>query len=299
MRWENERESDNIEDRRDSDGGEGGGFSLGIGRGGIGLGTLAIALIGGWLLGVNPLTLLSMLDGTSTGSVQAPISSHMPSVPADGKNDSARRFVSVVLASTEDVWSRIFQANGAHYTPPGLVLFSNRTPSACGTAVTGAGPFYCPADQKIYLDLAFYRILQQQLGASGDTAQAYVIAHEVGHHVQNLTGTLRQVEQARQQLDAIRYNALSVRVELQADCYAGIWAKHSEQAHHWFDANDIAEAMNAAAAVGDDTLQRRAGGTVRQESFTHGSSRQRQTWFQTGYETGSVSRCNTFAKSFP
>ena len=260
---------------------------------------VAVILIGGWLLGINPLTLLGLLAGGDIGTGQSLAPTTTQSQQVSGQNDAGKRFVSVVLASTEDVWTKIFAANGARYTPPGLVLFSGRTQTACGVGVTGAGPFYCPGDRKIYIDLAFYRVLQDQLGAAGDTAQAYVIAHEVGHHVQNLTGTLQQVEEARKRMDQRSYNALSVRLELQADCYAGIWANHSQQARRWFDAGDIAEAINAAAAVGDDALQRRAGSSVNQESFTHGSSQQRQAWFRIGNETGSVQRCDTFTNRQP
>lgn len=295
MRWENERESSNVEDRRGS-GRRGGGLPIGGGR--IGLGTLAVALIGGWLLGVNPLTLLGILEGGQVVSQQVSPQQQNAN-PAGGQNDEAKRFVSVVLASTEDVWSGIFQQSGARYSPPKLTLFSGATQTGCGVGQAGAGPFYCPADQRVYIDLDFLARLQHQLGAHGDTAQAYIIAHEVGHHVQNLTGTLQKMEQARRQLGERQYNALSVRLELQADCYAGIWARHSQQARNWFDAGDIQEAMNAAAAVGDDRIQGHAHGHVNQESFTHGSSQQRLAWFRIGYEGGSVQRCDTFANQQP
>ena len=207
MRWENERESSNIEDRRGQSGG-GGGLPFSVGGGRLSLGTVAVILIGGWLLGINPLTLLGLLAGGDIGTGQSLAPTTTQSQQVSGQNDAGKRFVSVVLASTEDVWTKIFAANGARYTPPGLVLFSGRTQTACGVGVTGAGPFYCPSDRKIYIDLAFYRVLQDQLGAAGDTAQAYVIAHEVGHHVQNLTGTLQQVEEARRRMDQRSYNAL-------------------------------------------------------------------------------------------
>ena len=196
MRWENERESSNIEDRRGQSGG-GGGLPFSVGGGRLSLGTVAVILIGGWLLGINPLTLLGLLAGGDIGTGQSLAPTTTQSQQVSGQNDAGKRFVSVVLASTEDVWTKIFAANGARYTPPGLVLFSGRTQTACGVGVTGAGPFYCPGDRKIYIDLAFYRVLQDQLGAAGDTAQAYVIAHEVGHHVQNLTGTLQQLVRCR------------------------------------------------------------------------------------------------------
>ncbi len=298
MRWQNERESTNVEDRRGQSGGRGGG-RLPLGGGRLSLGTLAVILIGGWLLGINPLTLLGMLEGGSLGlDPQAGYTQSSPA-PSSAQADQDRKFVSVVLASTEDVWQGIFQQAGARYTPPTLTLFSNATPTACGTGQAGAGPFYCPADRKIYIDLSFFRVLQQKLGANGDTAEAYVIAHEVGHHVQNLSGTLQKMEQARRQVSEAQYNALSVRLELQADCYAGIWAHHSQQARNWFEAGDIQEAMNAAEAVGDDNIQRRTQGHVNQESFTHGSSQQRLHWFQVGLQSGSVARCDTFSNTKP
>lgn len=304
MRWQDGRESSNIEDRRGRGGRRGGGLPLGGGR--LGIGTIIAVVIGGWLFGINPLTLLGILGGADMVAPQAEYTRSAPQGGQPGATaqggqqaDEAKRFVSVVLASTEDVWQRIFQQSGARYTPPTLTLFTQATPTACGTGQAGAGPFYCPADRKIYIDLSFFRVLQQQLGASGDTAEAYVIAHEVGHHIQNLTGTLQKVEQARRQMSERQYNALSVRLELQADCYAGIWAHHSQQARQWFDPADIQEAMNAAAAVGDDNIQRRTQGHVHQESFTHGSSQQRLAWFKTGFETGSVARCDTFQQTQP
>jgi predicted metalloprotease len=291
MKWEGERESSNVEDRRaggPSMGGRMGGARIG-GRG-IGLGTIAIALVGGWILGVNPLTILGVLSGG--GGIEMPgASSPAPSGPAPAPTDSGGRFASVVLASTEDVWTRIFASANAQYQPPKLVLFRGRTPTACGTGEAASGPFYCPADQKVYIDLAFFDVMQQRLGAAGDTAQAYVIAHEVGHHIQNLTGTMDKVQQLRQRLSQAQYNQVSVRLELQADCYAGVWVHHSQQAKQWLEAGDIEEAMNAAAAVGDDRLQ---GGAARPESFTHGTSAQRVQWFKTGAQTGRLDACDTF-----
>ncbi len=302
MRWENGRESDNVEDRR----GAGGGFRIGgIGGGGIGLGTVAIALVVGWFLGINPLTLLGMLSGDGTVTEQSaprqqgPAPQSGATQSSGGQADAGARFVSVVLASTEDVWSRIFQQSSNRYPPPKLVLFSGSTPTACGYGQAAAGPFYCPGDQKVYIDLSFYRTMRDRLGAPGDTAQAYVIAHEVGHHIQNLTGTMRKLDTARQQLSERQYNALSVRVELQADCYAGIWAHHSQQGRNWFEQGDIEEALNAAAAVGDDNIQRRTQGTVVPEGFTHGSSAQRVRWFKTGMQSGSVDQCDTFTAKNP
>jgi predicted metalloprotease len=302
MRWQGGRESRNIEDRR----GRGGGFGIpGLGGGarggGIGLGTLAIAMLVAWLLGINPLTLLGMFTGEGPtieqsmpqpgGTSPSPRSGQAPA----GQADEGRNFVSVVLGSTEDVWGQIFERSGNRYPAPQLVLYSGTTPTACGHGSAAAGPFYCPADQKVYIDLAFYRTLRERLGAPGDTAQAYVIAHEVGHHIQNLTGTMRKMEAARQQTSSQQYNELSVRLELQADCYAGVWAHHSQQARNWFEQGDIEEAMNAAAAVGDDNIQRRTQGVVVPEGFTHGTSAQRTRWFKAGLQSGAIDQCDTFA----
>ena len=303
MRWRGGRESSNVEDRR----GQGGGFGLpGMGGGmrrggGIGIGTLVIAMLVAWLFGINPLSMLGMLDAGGPVIQQPqprPPQSSAGSPSAGSRaapTDEAGQFIRVVLGSTEDVWQKLFQQSGSRYSPPGLVLYENMTGTACGTGSAAAGPFYCPADQKVYIDLSFYRTLHQKLGAPGDTAQAYVIAHEVGHHVQNLMGLMRKMDAARQQLSERDYNQLSIRLELQADCFAGIWAHHTQQARNWFDATDIEQAMNAAAAVGDDNIQRRTQGVVVKEAFTHGSSQQRARWFRTGMQTGSVDRCDTFA----
>ncbi len=304
MRWEGERESSNVEDRRSSSpsmggGGVGGGLGRGgIGGRGIGLGTIAIALVGGWLLGVNPLTILGALSGAGPGiEMPAPSSSpggmRAPGGQVSQPTDQGGKFASVVLASTEDVWKAMFAKAGAQYQPPRLVLFRGRTQTACGLGESASGPFYCPADQKVYIDLAFFDLMQKRLGAAGDTAQAYVIAHEVGHHIQNLTGTMDKVQKLRQRLSEAQYNQYSVRLELQADCYAGVWVHHSQQAKNWLEPGDIEEAMNAAAAVGDDRLQG-ASGTVRPESFTHGTSAQRMQWFKTGAQTGRLDACDTF-----
>ncbi len=288
MKWEGNRESDNVEDRRD-DGGGGGGFGFG-GRS-IGIGSIVIALLGGWVLGVNPLTILNLLSGGSGPAPQvqqAP--AHRP--PAD---DHMAKFVSTVLADTEDVWTDVFKRGGADYRKPHLVLFRGATPTACGQGQSAMGPFYCPADQKVYIDLGFYETLQRQLGAPGDFAQAYVIAHEVGHHVQNLLGISAKVQQARSHANATESNALSVRLELQADCLAGVWAHHAQNARQILESGDVEEAMNAAAKIGDDALQRSSGHAVVPESFTHGTSAQRQRWFHAGLEGGSVKGCDTFA----
>jgi uncharacterized protein len=286
MRWEGNRESSNVEDVRDGAGG-GGGFGLG-GRS-IGIGTIVIALVGGAIFGINPLTILSMLSG---GGGPAPVQQAPAHAPPG--NDQQAKFVSVVLADTEDVWGQIFQAGGATYHPPKLVLFRGATPTACGTGQSAMGPFYCPSDQKVYIDLGFYDTLRTRLGAPGEFAQAYVIAHEVGHHVQDELGITRKVEAARSRMNQTQANAVSVKVELQADCFAGVWANHSQQSKHWLDPGDIESAMNAAAKIGDDALQRSAGRAIVPESFTHGTSAQRQHWFNAGYQGGAVKSCDTF-----
>ncbi|HXD43086.1 MAG TPA: neutral zinc metallopeptidase [Ramlibacter sp.] len=288
MRWEGNRESDNVEDRRD-EGGGGGGFGFG-GRS-IGIGTIVIALIGGAIFGVNPLTILSFLTG---GGPAPQVQQQGPARPPPA-SDKTAKFVSVVLADTEDVWGRLFQQGGATYHPPKLDLFRGAIGTACGTGQSAMGPFYCPADQKVYIDLGFYDTLRSRLGAPGEFAQAYVIAHEVGHHVQDELGITRKVDAMRSRMNQAQGNAVSVRVELQADCYAGVWAHHSQQSKQWLDPGDIESAMNAAAKIGDDALQRSAGRAVVPDSFTHGSSAQRQQWFQKGYQTGSVKACDTFA----
>jgi len=218
---------------------------------------------------------------------QAP--AHKP--PAE---DRAAAFVSTVLADTEDVWGKVFQASGGQYQQPKLVLFRGTTPTACGRGEAAMGPFYCPGDRKVYIDLGFYEVLKNRLGAPGDFAQAYVVAHEVGHHVQNLLGVTGKVDGMRSKVGEVQANALSVRVELQADCLAGVWAHHSQQSKGWLEQGDIEEALNAASQIGDDTLQRSASGTVRPDSFTHGSSAQRVTWFKRGLQAGAVKECNTF-----
>ena len=286
MKWEGNRESDNVEDRR----GSGGGFPIPGGRG-IGIGTIVIALLGGWLLGVNPLTLLGLLSGGGVPPAQVQ-QAPAQRPPAD---DRLARFVSTVLADTEDVWHGVFRQAGGSYQEPRLVLFRGATPTACGTGQAAMGPFYCPADQKVYIDLGFYETLQSRLGAPGDFAQAYVIAHEVGHHVQNLLGISAKVDQMRGRVSQAEYNRLSVRLELQADCFAGVWAHHAQNARQILEQGDVEEAMNAAAQIGDDALQRSSGGAVVPESFTHGTSAQRQRWFHAGMQQGSHKACDTFA----
>ena len=276
MKWEGNRESENVEDVR-----AGGG-------GGIGLGTIVIALVAGWIFGINPLTLLGVLSGDGAPTSQQ-VQATKP--PAD---DRMARFVSVVLADTEDVWREQFKQSGQAYREPKLVLFRGSTPTACGQGQAVMGPFYCPGDQKVYIDLGFYETLRTRLGAPGDFAQAYVIAHEVGHHVQHLLGITTKVDAMRARAGEAQANALSVRLELQADCFAGVWAHHAQAARQVLEQGDIEEGLNAAAQIGDDTLQRKSQGTIVPERFTHGSSAQRVSWFKRGLQTGSMQQCNTF-----
>jgi uncharacterized protein len=286
MKWEGNRESDNVEDRRDGSGGGGGGLFGSK----IGIGSIIIALAASYFLGINPLTVIGFLSGGESPQVQQQGPAHKPPV-----NDVQAKFVSTVLADTEDVWKDVFTKGGATYTPPKLVLFRGSTPTPCGAGQAAMGPFYCPGDQKVYIDLAFYDTLSRQLGAPGEFAKAYVVAHEIGHHVQNLLGVNDKVEQARRRLSERENNALSVRVELQADCYAGLWAKKANESRQILQNGDIESAMNAAAKIGDDALQRQSTGQVRPDSFTHGTSAQRAKWFDTGLQTGSVKSCDTFS----
>ncbi len=285
MKWEGNRESDNVEDRRASGGGLLGGRSIGIG-------SIVIALVGGWALGINPLTILSMLSGADSPSAQVQSQTPAQKPPAD---DRMAAFVSTVLADTEDVWKDLFAQSGGTYRNPRLVLFRGATQTACGQGQAAMGPFYCPGDQKVYIDLGFYETLQNKLGAPGDFAQAYVIAHEVGHHVQNLLGISAKMDQMRGRSSTADYNTLSVKMELQADCFAGVWANHAQSARQILEQGDVEEAMNAAAKIGDDALQRSGGGAVVPESFTHGTSAQRQRWFDAGLKNGSVKACDTFS----
>jgi len=291
------RESDNVEDRRGEAMG-GGGFPIG-GRG-LGVGTVVVALIASYFLGVDPSVVLGVLEGVTPQSVQAPPVRQAPGgAPAGKPQDALGHFVSVVLADTEDTWTMLFQQAGRTYTVPHLVLFSGATATGCGTGQSASGPFYCPEDRRVYIDLDFYRLLQQRFHAPGEFAQAYVIAHEVGHHVQNLLGIMGRVEQARARASQGQANALSVRLELQADCYAGIWAHHAQRTRHILEQGDVEAALRAATAIGDDTLQRQTQGRVVPESFTHGSSEQRVRWFKTGLETGDLNACNTFDSRAP
>jgi predicted metalloprotease len=284
MRWEGDEQSSNIEDRR----GGGGGGGFGIGGGTVGIGTIVVALLGSWFFGVSPGTILNLLSGGSPAQVQqAP--SHPPA------NDRETQFVRTVLRYTETTWTQIFKANGATYTPPVLVLYDGRTPTqGCGTGQAAVGPFYCPADRKVYIDLSFFRLMQQRFHVGGEFTQSYVIAHEVGHHVQNLLGISGKVDSMRNRLSEAEGNALSVRVELQADCFAGVWAYHTNEAKQIIEQGDVESALKAASAIGDDALQRQSRGEVVPDSFTHGTSAQRMRWFSKGLQTGSVEQCNTF-----
>jgi predicted metalloprotease len=278
MRWREGRRSENIEDRRGM-----GGPAVAGGVGVVGI-LLAVAVA---LLGGDPTVVLQQLSQESPqgGMIRQP----------SPEQDELADFVSVVLADTEDTWAEEFRRQGATYRPPTLVLFDGAVESACGLAQAAMGPFYCPADQKVYIDLAFYRQLRRQLGAPGDFAQAYVIAHEIGHHVQHLMGIDQQVRRMQQRVPQAQANQLSVRLELQADCLAGVWANRTATQRNTLEQGDIEEAMNAAARIGDDTLQRQASGRVRPDAFTHGSSAQRQRWFATGLRSGSIDSCDTFA----
>ena len=295
MKWDGQRESSQIEDRRGSGGGGrgGGGIRVGGGRG-VGLGTIAVALVAGWIFGINPGTIIGVLGGLEGAAPGATQQAPAPGATRSAPQDENARFVSTVLASTEDIWQETFQASGRDYRKPVPVLYRGSTRSACGTGQAAMGPFYCPGDEKVYLDLGFFETMRRQLGAPGDFAQAYVVAHEVGHHVQHLLGITDRVDALRGRQSEAQANAMSVRLELQADCFAGVWAGRSQQAKNWLEQGDLEEAMNAASQIGDDTLQQNAGGAVRPESFTHGSSAQRMRWFQRGFQSGQVSQCDTF-----
>jgi hypothetical protein len=287
MKWEGNRESDNVEDTR---GGGGGGF--GLGGGSLGIGSIVIALVGSYFFGVSPMTILSMLNGGGGGQ-SAPTQQKAPGGPP--ANDRNTKFVRVVLADTEDVWSAAFKERGVTYQPPKLEIFSGRTQTQCGPGMSASGPFYCPADRKVYIDLSFFKLMQERFNVSGEFAQAYVIAHEVGHHVQNLMGISGKVENARRNASESQANAMSVRLELQADCFAGLWAKRANEARGIIESGDVEAAMAAATAIGDDALQRQSRGQVVPDSFTHGTSAQRTRWFKTGLDSGKVESCNTFA----
>jgi predicted metalloprotease len=285
MRWRDGRESDNIEDRR------GMSISRGTKIGGVGgLGLVAIVLIG-WFFGIDPTVLLQGVQETQTPSVSVQQSSRPTA------NDDQRKFVAVVLAETEDVWHEAFRKMERTYQAPKLVLFSRAVESACGMAGSATGPFYCPSDHKVYLDLSFFEDLRMRFGASGDFAQAYVIAHEVGHHVQTLLGISQKVNELQSRANLSERNKLSVRMELQADCFAGVWAHQAHKSRQILEAGDIEEGLNAASAIGDDRIQRKTQGHVVPDAFTHGSSAQRVRWFKLGLESGNLQTCDTFKTS--
>jgi predicted metalloprotease len=304
MRWDDFRQSDNVEDRRGQGGMLGGGGIGGLPiRGGhIGFGSLIVVLVVSWLFGINPLALLGLADiadsPSQTQQEPSPGSSRQVSNTAQ---DQTRQFVGAVLGDTEDRWSEIFRSMGRSYAPTTLVLFSDATRSACGAAESAMGPFYCPNDRKIYLDTAFFREIETRLhGCSSGSnscrfSQAYVLAHEVGHHVQDLLGILARARQQQQRAGTAGSNRVQVEIELQADCLAGMWANHSEQKWKFLDRGDIDAALQTASAIGDDILQKRAQGYVVPDSFTHGTSAQRVRWFSTGLKDGTLEACDTFS----
>jgi uncharacterized protein len=282
MRWEGQRESGNVEDRR--------GMSPARvrGVGGLGIGGIVLVLAVSYFTGTNPLTLLNMLDGVQTMTQSSePEETGQTGPPSD----QLGKFASVVLADTETTWKQLL---GPRYEEPTLVLFTGAVHSACGTTSSAVGPFYCPGDHKVYLDLTFFNEMAQRLGAPGDFAQAYVIAHEVGHHVQNLTGVAGKISRLQHQGSEKAANALSVRMELQADCFAGVWGYHANHERNLIEPGDFEEGLKAAAAIGDDRLQKMGQGYVQPESWTHGSSAQRMTWLRRGLESGNPNVCNTF-----
>lgn len=302
MRWGDMRPSENVEDRRGDSGGGGGRFPIGGGGMRLGGGAVIIIVIVSLLFGVNPMSLLGTLDGGGAGPAQTsapPAPRAPPSAPASEKADPSLAFVQRTLGDTEDVWTALFKNMGSRYDTPRLVLFSRSYPSACGMANSAAGPFYCPADRKVYLDTDFFKELSQRFGAPGDFAAAYVIAHEIGHHVQNQLGILPRIEELQQQASRTDANRMQVMVELQADCFAGIWAHYADRSRGLLEKGDIEEGLNAAAAIGDDRLQKQAQGYVVPDAFTHGSSAQRVAWFRRGFEQGTPAACDTFGAERP
>jgi predicted metalloprotease len=287
MRLDDERESDNVEDRR----GDGGGG--GMGRTGIGIGTVAIALVASYFLGIDPRVLLGLADSVQQ-SAPAQVQQHRPVDPASDPDAATKREVRKILAKTEDTWGTLFQQMGSQYQAPTLVLYTRSTATACGAGQAAMGPFYCPGDARVYLDMGFFHDLETRFHATGDFARAYVIAHEIGHHVQNLLGVTRKTDALRARLNETQYNKVSVRVELQADCFAGVWAFHANRAKPFLDPGDIDAALTAATAIGDDKLQQQSRGVVVPDSFTHGSSAQRVRWFKAGFAGGEIKACDTF-----
>ncbi len=310
MRYdENDRESKNVEDRRGESGGSPfgrGGMQIPIGRGGMSLTTMLIIGALMLLFGLNP---MDILKGGAGGGIQLPPMSRVdpgtqagrPSIPGlpgservEGNNDEMKKFVGRVLADTEDVWGRVFKSFGKEYREPKLIMFSGSYPTACGQGVAAMGPFYCPLDQKVYIDLAFYEELKRRFYAPGDFAQAYVVAHEVGHHVQTLLGIAEQVQRMKQRASERESNQIQVRMELQADCFAGVWAALNHQLKNRLQPGDVESGLNAAQQIGDDMIQKQQTGRVVPDAFTHGSSAQRVKWFKRGMETGQIQQCDTF-----
>jgi predicted metalloprotease len=303
MRWDDFRRSDNVEDARDDSGGGGGGGGFGIpmGGGGLGIGTIVVLSLVGWAFGIDPSILIGgaeMVRGGG-GGYQQPYQPAPRTQRTGAPTDQAGQFVAAVLGNTEDTWTDIFQQMGRTYTAPRLRLFANATQGGCGYAQAATGPFYCPTDRRIYLDTSFFKQIETRFhGCSGNAckfSQAYVIAHEVGHHVQNLLGTLPKATAAQQAAGSkAAANRIQVRIELQADCYAGVWANHSEQRKDFIDPGDIDAALQTASAIGDDTLQKEMQGRIVPDAFTHGSAEQRKRWFTTGFSQGKISACDTF-----
>ncbi|MDB5542931.1 MAG: hypothetical protein JWO64_80 [Hyphomicrobiales bacterium] len=300
MRWEDFRQSGNIEDRRGDDSGGGGGGGLSFGGGGLGIGTMIVLGIIGYALGIDPRILISGAEMATQGSRSGYVEQQRPTTnrPTTPPTDDTGRFVSAILAQTEDVWNEILPAQkGIKYTAPRLVLFNGQTGSACGRAQSAMGPFYCPLDQRVYLDTSFFNDMKRKLGGGGDFAYAYVIAHEIGHHVENQLGILSRAQKAQQQSgDKADANRISVRIELMADCLAGVWAANADKKWKILEQGDIEKAVNTAQAIGDDRLQQSSRGSIVPDSFTHGSSAQRVQWLQRGLQSGQIDACNTFAR---
>ena len=293
MLWKKGRRSDNVVDARGDTGGGGGG-GMRIGGKGLGLGGIVIIVAIGLLTGQDPIRILGEITGQMGSEQTAAVNPQTRQAPP--ANDEQADFVRAVLGDTEDTWQQVFQQMGNQYKAPTLILFSGRVQSACGSASSASGPFYCPADQRVYLDMEFFREMSQRFKAAGDFAQAYVIAHEVGHHVQTLLGVSAKVDAARQRgMKMEGDNGLLVRQELQADCFAGVWANNAQKRLNWLEPGDIEEALNAANAIGDDRLQQQGQGRVVPDSFTHGTSAQRVRWFKTGFAQGQINQCDTFA----
>jgi uncharacterized protein len=288
MRLDDERESDNVEDMRGASGG--GGFG---GRT-IGIGGVVVVLVASYFMGVDPSVLLGMLSGDSGSGSPVPAQVAHGPAPRPPATDQEAILVSHVLASTEDAWGQVFREAGKTYQPPKLTLFTSAFPTACGMGQSATGPFYCPQDHKVYIDLRFFQLMRDRFHATGNSAQAYVIAHEVGHHVQSLLGITDQMEARRAHGSKTDANALSVRLELQADCFAGVWANRTDKSKHFLEPGDVDKALATAAAIGDDTLQRQTQGQVVPDSFTHGTSAQRVSWLKRGLDSGDVQSCDTF-----